>query len=51
MNKAQKKSDLSKEDVIRLLGDKFMWKLGDIQKSEEDAGKENGEVDGSQDNR
>lgn len=51
MNKAQKKSDLSKEDVVMLLGGKFTWKLGDIQKLEEDAEKENGDVDGSQSNR
>ena len=31
MNKTQKKSNLSKEDIIRMFGGKFTWRNGDIE--------------------
>lgn len=51
MNKMQKKSNLSKEDIIRLLGGKFTWRNGDIEINKEVSKKGDIKVHGSQDHK
>ena len=51
MNKVQKKSELSRDEIIKLSGSKFVWKIGDIQIKKENTPKDNGEQTGSKSNR
>lgn len=51
MNKTQKKSNLSKEDIIRMLGGKFTWRNGDIEINKEESNKKDIKVNASQNNR
>lgn len=51
MNKTQKKSELTKDEIKRLLGDKFIWRVGDIEIKDKENKKETEDDHASQNNR
>lgn len=51
MNKTQKESKLTKDEIKRLLGDKFTWRVGDIEIKDKENKKETKDNHGNQSQR